>query len=386
MVIRFNGFKVHHNKRNKMKKASYILLTATILSACQSEDNLPVQHHDDYDVISFSARTEIPVTRTTDDYESYNISNHPGTMGVFGYHSITPTVEVPETGSNTIFNNISCSYDAEGKKWGYTNEADKKYWPDYNWYKSFDFAAYMPYQADATFTKQAGDTEKYTLSFSSSISSPIITDTREAAIISNVPVHESDDKIGEKIQFTFDQTLTGYHLKFQIDEKMGAIRFFRIKSVKLYGDNFAATSGKVSRTYEWDNAASSWKNSNITWSGLNKVSVAKADAIEITNPDGPLKVTSEAYSPWGSNFYAIPNEAFNPTFEVTYDVEMTDEKGNDIITRQGVTSTIMLSKLNFSSLTAGQPGKINSIRILIKPRYLYVLADQDKASGLLLVD
>ena len=79
-------------------------------------------------------------------------------------------------------------------------------------------------------------------------------------------------------------------------------------------------------------------------------------------------------------------DAFNPTIEVTYDVELTDADGNNVTTRKGITSHIVLSKTNFSGLKAGFPGHVNAIRILIKPRYLYVLADEDKAEGLLLVE
>ena len=89
---------------------------------------------------------------------------------------------------------------------------------------------------------------------------------------------------------------------------------------------------------------------------------------------------------WGNHFYAIPDAAFNPTIEVTYDVELEDQNGNNVTTRKDVTNSILLSKTNFSAIQQGTPGHINAIRILIKPRYLYVLADEDKAEGLLLVE
>ena len=89
-------------------------------------------------------------------------------------------------------------------------------------------------------------------------------------------------------------------------------------------------------------------------------------------------VKSDKYRQWGKHFYAIPDAAFNPTIEVTYDVELEDQNGKNVTTRQDVTNSIVLSKTNFSAIQQGTPGHINAIRILIKPRYLYVLADEDK--------
>ena len=57
-----------------------------------------------------------------------------------------------------------------------------------------------------------------------------------------------------------------------------------------------------------------------------------------------------------------------------------------MVTRKNVTSVITLNKDNFGNLTTGKTAMINPIRILIQPRYLYVLADQDAYTGHLLID
>ena len=97
-------------------------------------------------------------------------------------------------------------------------------------------------------------------------------------------------------------------------------------------------------------------------------------------------MNSDKYRQWGKPFYAIPDASFNPTIAVTYDVEYIDESDNNVVTRENITSTIVLNKTNFSSLASGKPGHVNAIKILIKPRYLYVLGDEARSEGLLLVN
>ena len=76
--------------------------------------------------------------------------------------------------------------------------------------------------------------------------------------------------------------------------------------------------------------------------------------------------------------------AFVPTIAVTYDVILKDEKGKTV-TRQDVTSTIILGNKYFETLNPAQTAAIYNINILIQPRYLYVLADQDAYTGHLLI-
>lgn len=390
------------------------LAASLILIACQSEDNLHIQHPDDYGMITFSARTEQPITRATDGYESYDATRHPATMGVFGYHDMTSASVSASPADLSMLFNVSMNYDITSKNWKYTNKKDEKYWADFAHCKTFDFVAYMPYREGVTFSKATDLQDGYVLSFdvpaattATSASSdgittlPILTDSRYAPIISHVPVHESQDIIDtkEKIHFLFDQTLTGYNVQFQIDPSMNAIRHFRIKDVHLYGDALPA-GGKVSRAYSWDAANSLWSAAEIKWSDIQRVTITKENAVPIAFADNSgnndtekqyydtgtktLIATSGIYRKWGSDFYAIPDASFNPVIEVTYDVELS--KDGKVTTRENVTSRITFSKINFDSIKAGLPGHVNAIRILIKPRYLYVLADEDKAEGLLLVD
>ena len=64
----------------------------------------------------------------------------------------------------------------------------------------------------------------------------------------------------------------------------------------------------------------------------------------------------------------------------------SSEDGKTVVTRKDITSTIILNKDNFSNLATGSTAMINPIRILIQPRYLYVLAGGDAYSGYLLID
>ncbi len=390
-----------------IKQFHIYLAASLLLTACQSEENMPIQHPDDYGMITFSARTEQPITRATDGYEPYDATRHPATMGVFGYHDMTSASVSASPADLSMLSNVSMNYDITSKNWKYTNKKDEKYWADFAHCKTFDFVAYMPYREGVAFTKAEGTQGCYTLSFDipalseGSNALPILTDTRYAPIISNVPVHETQDIIDtkEKIHFLFDQTLTGYNVQFQIDPSMNDIRHFRIKSVRLYGNDLPS-GGTVSRTYTWDATNSTWNASDIAWSGIRKATIEDADAIAISFSDNSnndtnerqyydsstktLIVTNGIYRKWGSDFYAIPDASFNPVIEVTYDVELS--KDGKVTTRENVTSRITFSKINFDAIKAGLPGHVNAIRILIKPRYLYVLADEDKAEGLLLVD
>lgn len=83
-----------------MKKLKYILSQFAILaslSACDSS-NMPVQHSDQYDEITFTvetqkvenqkAKSQNAETRAN-EYEKYDPTLHPEQMGVWGYYYAT---------------------------------------------------------------------------------------------------------------------------------------------------------------------------------------------------------------------------------------------------------------------------------------------------------
>lgn len=384
------------------------------LTACESND-LPIQHADSYRYITFAARTQKMTTRADDRYESYDpvLRMHPRNMGVFGYynfasHSFKTTGT--ETGGNNhaIFDNIQIVYDTSTKTWSTKEEKRWDAYPDCN----FDFFGYMPHSESATLSKPSATESTYLLTIPFSMPtingnpSPILAqkDLRQAPIICAKPEHKgsttaggSDATFERVVTFLFDQTLTGYNLNFQLDQKMNAIRHFRIKGVKIYGkglnDEGLATGGKVSRSYTWSN--NEWTAKAIQWSHLNKGIITEEHAIQLAkdkNPETPftpganesMVINDNKYHRWGTTFYAIADASFVPTIAVTYDVILKDEKG-ETVTRQDVTSTIILGNKYFETLNPAQTAAIYNINILIQPRYLYVLADQDAYTGHLLI-
>ena len=384
------------------------------LTACESND-LPIQHADSYRYITFAARTQKMTTRADDRYESYDPVQrmHPQDMGVFGYydfasHSFETTGT--ETGGNNhaIFDNIQVDYDTSTKTWSTKEEKRWDAYPDCN----FDFFGYMPHSESATLSKPSATESTYLLTIPFSMPtingnpSPILAqkDLRQAPIICAKPEHKgsttaggSDATFERVVTFLFDQTLTGYNLNFQLDQKMNAIRHFRIKGVKIYGkglnDEGLATGGKVSRSYTWSN--NEWTAKAIQWSNLNKGIITEEHAIQLAkdkNSETPftpganesMDIDDSKYYRWGTTFYAIADASFVPTIAVTYDVILKDEKGKTV-TRQDVTSTIILGNKYFETLNPAQTAAIYNINILIQPRYLYVLADQDAYTGHLLI-
>lgn len=384
------------------------------LTACESND-LPIQHADSYRYITFAARTQKMTTRADDRYESYDpvLRMHPQDMGVFGYynfasHSFETTGT--ETGGNNhaIFDNIQVDYDTSTKTWSTKEEKRWDAYPDCN----FDFFGYMPHSESATLSKPSATESTYLLTIPFSMPtindnpSPILAqkDLRQAPIICAKPEHKgsttaggSDATFERVVTFLFDQTLTGYNLNFQLDQKMNAIRHFRIKGVKIYGkglnDEGLARGGKVSRSYTWSN--NEWTAKAIQWSNLNKGIITEEHAIQLAmdkNSETPftpganesMDINDNKYHRWGTTFYAIADASFVPTIAVTYDVILKDEKGEPV-TRQDVTSTIILGNKYFETLNPAQTAAIYNINILIQPRYLYVLADQDAYTGHLLI-
>ena len=367
-----------------------IMLIAT-LSACDGHD-MPVQHADNHEYISFSAQPQKTATRAN-PYEAYDPLRHPATIGTFGYYDMPKRYA---SAANTIFSNETATYNASTSSW---DTATKKRWAEYPKASSFDFFAYMPYTDGATLLRNANNT--YTLSFPFAMSDggdpvPVIYDTKAAPIICAVPGSKgaiSDSNGGGTVSLKFDQTLTGYRLLFMLGTKMNAIRHFRIKSVTLSGS--FSTSCTISRSYVWNTASKSWSASAITWSDIKRQSFVETPfpiayksygTADYDDNTRTAIVTSADYTQWGADFYTIPDAEFLPVITVKYDVEFIAEDGTTIITRKNVTSGITINKDNFSSLTTGKTATISPIRILIQPRYLYVLADEDAYTGHLLID
>ena len=367
-----------------MKHLSSIaaIISLASLSACDSSD-MPIQHADSYGYITFSAQSQKILTRTN-PYEAYSPQRHPATMGVYGYQD--------NDAADPIFRNETATYNASTQSWPTTTP---KRWADYPNASSFSFFAYMPHTEGATLTNTISGT--YTLSFPFSMenaTSPVIFDTKAAPIICALPVSkggistENEDRV---INLKFDQTLTGYSLSFRLDAKMNAIRHFRIHSVTLSGS--LATSCTISRSYTWNDNTSSWNASEIGWSDIQRAPFVNTpipykgyDSETYDDATQTAIVTSAGYTQWGAEFYTIPDADFLPRITVNYDVELIAEDGTTVLTRKNVTSVITLNKDNFGNLTTGKTAMINPIRILIQPRYLYVLADQDAYTGHLLID
>ena len=369
-----------------MKKIRHIavLTLLAMLTACGSSD-MPIQHPDNYDCMTFSAHTEKLATRTN-PYEAYDADRHPHTMGVFGFYD--------NNVSNSIYDNGILTYDTSNKEW---TETSRKRWNDYAAATSFDFFAYMPYSAGASLTKNANGS--YTMSFPFDMSAaPAITGTQAAPIISSTPERKegktSDSDFDPVVNLKFDQTLTGYRLLFKLDPTMGAIRQFRIKSVAFSGE--LATSCTISRTYTWSTTESEWTAGGIQWTDIKRTTFTPEspytipyqshDTGEYDDATLTATVTSTAYTQWGADLYTIPDEKFRPVISVTYDVEVKAEDGSAVVTRKDVTSDITLNTDNFSNLTTGGTALTNLVRILIQPRYLYVLADDDAYAGHLLIE
>lgn len=413
-----------------MKKLKYILSQFAILaslSACDSS-NMPVQHSDHYDEITFTvetqkvenqkAKSQNAETRAN-EYEKYDPTLHPGQMGVWGYHYVTK--QLGDAGTS-IFNNLLVSYDSSQNAWGYS---EPKKWEDFTDARHFDFFAYMPYQQGtgssiAISTDTDSNTDTYTLSVpyapstsssnssssSSSSNSPFLFDAKNAPIICALPEHrtvksDQDEKLSfeHTVKFKFDQTLIGYKLLFKLDPTMGAIRQFHIKSVNITGE--IPISGTITRAFTYSTNTKKWTAGKIIWKDIATRTYTKDDPVIIPyqntsssenqsssgNQSSPsLEISSTEYQPWGDIFYTIPLATFQPSINVTYDVKMTAQDGNPPITRKDVTSSILLNKDNFSNINTGSTATINSIRILIQPRYLYVMSDQDAYTGYLLID
>ncbi len=376
-----------------------MLTFLAFLTACESDD-MPLQHADSHDYITFSVSTEKTTTRS-DRYEDYSPDKHPTNMGVFGYHDMK--ADAP------IFNNETVTYNTASKEWVPT---EKKKWDKYPGSQYFDFFAYMPQVADAKVEKEgtseestASSSNSYTLSFPFTMKdAPVIFDVKSAPIICTQPVHkEGTDAEGKEYTFErivklwFDQTLTGYRLLFQLDQQMGAIRQFRLKKVTLSGN--LATQCTIARTFTYSTSDKSWTAGDIQWNDIVRSSFDAtpfeipyhADNTQTSTAEGTentilLDNSNADYKQWGETLYTIPDKDFIPTISVTYDVEFVDEDGKTLRTRKDITSTITLNNNSFKGLVTTKTATINPIHILIQPRYLYVLSDKDAYTGYLLVE
>lgn len=388
-----------------MKKSKPIISSIALLAgltACSSND-MPVQHSDQYDNITFTVETQKVATRAN-SYEKYDSDIHPEQMGVFGYQTASL-----QSGQNMpqVFDNQKVTFDKTQSTWGY---GTPKKWEDYQEARFFDFLAYMPYRENTENTENpasitiqsdaAKQTETYTLSIpytpttyastsTTTSASPFLFDSKSAPIICALPEHrEVKDKDGNKksfdhtIRFKFDQTLTGYKLLFKLDPQMGAIRQFHIKKVQITGE--IPTSCTITRNFTYDKTTQKWSAREIQWTDITLQTFTNNNPVNI--PFKETVVTPTDYAQWGGTFYTIPYAAFEPTIQVTYDVEMKAQDGNNIVTRKDVTSYILLNKSNFGSFNSSATATIYPIRILIQPRYLYVLTDQDAYTGHLLID
>lgn len=401
-----------------MKKSNPIFSSIALLaglSACSSND-MPVQHSDQYDNITFTVETQKVATRAN-EYENYNPEQHPLQMGVFGYQANS------QTSDHTLlndFNNQQVTFDKSQKTWGY---GEPKKWEDYKETRFFDFLAYMPYHENtenkASITIQSDadkQTETYTLSVpynpttyastsATTSASPFLFDSKSAPIICALPEHrEVKEADGTKksfdhtIRFKFDQTLIGYKLLFKLDPKMGVIRQFHIKNVQITGE--IPISCTISRKFTYNKTTQVWTAEGIQWTGITLQKFTKDNPViipykeptssettsESSATSSSLVVPSTDFAQWGGTFYTIPYAAFEPTIQVTYDVEMKAQDGTTIVTRKDVTSSIVLNESNFGKFNSSATATIYPIRILIQPRYLYVLTDQDAYTGHLLID
>lgn len=358
--------------RNVMKmKKTLIYLAALVLASCSND--IDYTDPDNFtDEIAFSVGNVYTLssghasTRASEhSHIDWDAAVHANTLGVFD-------------ASKAVFDNQKVTWN--GEKWDYT---PKKYWTG----EALAFLGYMVEEDVLPSASLSKDGNSYTLSFPAAISKPILTSADNTPLISHAPVdRSSSQKLA--VPFEMDQTLTGYSIQFQLGEKMDALRYFVIKSIKVSGTNLPK-AGTVKRTYTFTNDA--WTAGTVVWTSVTTSNVTEADAVSIPISSETKQVTVNTHTDWvkwgdkdkvtDGAFYAIPSADFNPTIEVTYDVY----SDASTMTRKDVKSTIILNATNFSNLAAATTGEIHPIRIKIVPDYLYVLSDDDHATGVLVV-
>ena len=377
-----------------------------MLTAACSGDDMPLTHPDGYGEEKFAIGND--VTRAV-NYKPYDYNRDPHTMGVIGWYNMRDAEDLTK---NKMFENLEVTAkiddDTDELSWTYS---PLRYWVSFADYSTFDNFAYMPYNEDAVVTR---DANVYTLTVPVDFGTgkPFSIDE---VLMCNLPDYKNDaDGV---ITFKMDQALTGYQLVFQLGEQMSQLRYFVVKSVKVYGTSFL-NKGMLSREYTWNTLDSKWSSGDISWAideEHDKFDVAAADAVAIPYRDnsadaptgkdwseyyktvtetvdqeevsyGVLRVNKDAV-PWGKPIYLLPATGFNPVFEVTYDAVVVNEEGDDVVTRN-VVSTISFDDENFEKLKtveATEMGKARTIYVKIVPDHLYVLADADQIYGTITV-
>ena len=378
-----------------------------MLTAACSGDDMPLTHPDGYGEVKFAIGND--VTRAV-NYIPYDYNRDPNTMGVIGWYDKSSAEDLTK---NKMFSNIKVTAevddDTDDLSWAYS---PVRYWVEFANFNTFDNFAYMPYNKDAEVTRDGND---YTLSIPVNFGAgkPFSTDE---VLLCNLPDYKNDaDGV---ISFKMDQALAGYQLVFQLGDQMSQLRYFVVKSVKVYGTGFL-NKGTLSRKYTWSNVGSTWSSGGISWTideENDKFDVAAADAVAIPYRDnkadaptgkdwseyyktvtetvgqeevsyGVLRVNKDAV-PWGKPIYLLPATGFNPVFEVTYDAVVVNKDGKDVVTRKNVVSTISFDDNNFEKLKtadATEMGKARTIYVKIVPDHLYVLADADQIYGTITV-
>ena len=391
-----------------MKKIGNILkgVAVVMLTAACSGDDMPLTHPDGYGEVKFAIGND--VTRAV-NYIPYDYNRDPHTMGVIGWYNMRDAEDLTK---NKMFENLEVTAkiddDTDELSWTYS---PLRYWVSFADYSTFDNFAYMPYNENAQVTR---DANVYTLTVPVDFGTgkPFSIDE---VLMCNLPDYKNDaDGV---ITFKMDQALTGYQLVFQLGEQMSQLRYFVVKSVKVYGTSFL-NKGTLSRAYTWNTLDSKWSSGDISWAideEHDKFDVAAADAVAIPYRDnsadaptgkdwseyyktvtetvdqeevsyGVLRVNKDAV-PWGKPIYLLPATGFNPVFEVTYDAVVVNEEGDDVVTRN-VVSTISFDDNNFEKLKtvgATEMGKARTIYVKIVPDHLYVLADADQIYGTITV-
>lgn len=366
-----------------MKKLYIYIIGAMALAACS--DNINYDMPDNVtDQVQFTVGNvlagETLTSRAEEDSHTHAVTYdpkfHPNKLGVFASYGST-------------IKPVNMTTDAT-KPAGSTSYVWKSdlYWPEISDQESIDFIGYM---VDGSIPETAEVTNEdgtYTLSFPATIAAPVLTSANvdKAPLVCCEPITVT--KQVAQVNFDMDRTLTGYSVWFQLGDDMDRIRDFEITEVSIYGS--APKAGTVNVTYEAG-------GKTITWSDLREVAdfgTEKAPLLLTWGKTLTINQATSGYQKWGESgencetsqaFFAIPSADFNPYIKVKYNVIVdndgtTNADNQGIVTRKGVVSTIQFKKINFSSLTKGQTGKVNPIKIKIVPSYLYVLADEDQTT------
>lgn len=378
-----------------MKKVSLYIAAAAMLTACSNDIDYTDSGYKNEDIQFAIARIAAPVAEGTSGaatragehgHSAWDAAKHANTLGVFGYGDRL----------TKVFDNQKAVNNAG--KWEYT---PVKYWGEYASCSSFDFFGYMV-EADglpAAYLYAMNNNTRFRLSFPASIEKPFIESADNTPLICHAPTHM--ESMGDAVPFQMDQTLVGYNVQFQLGEKMDYIRYFVIKSVKLYGDNLPI-SGNVERIFTYSGGA--WTTGDVEWTSVSTTSIPESNPFVLCEawqeqPESKRTVNTHSdWVKWGDEssiekgaFYVIPYASFNPTIEVTYDVYADKDFNNDgtQITRKDVKSKIILNTRNFKELASVMTttGEIHPIKIKIVPSYLYVLSDDDmKTTGYLVAE